>query len=282
MAEQTQLQQLEELMGVNPNEIITGDGVVLEVTPVGFIARAASIGIDLAAVVAVLWVLSATKVLSAFNFENRIISIVWAASLMVGLPTLVEQLTRGQSLGKRIMGLRVVRVDGGRVHPLQSIIRALAGIGELWLTFGIVAIITSLVSSTGRRVGDLLAGTLVITTKPPKDLAPLPQISQDMLLWARDADLAALPDGLSLACRQYLDRAPRLLPQQRQALGNYLYQAVQHHVQPAPPRQTSLEEYLSAVINERTLRDLEVAERSRTRQLRQRTEIQRIPFGLPS
>ena len=56
--------------------------------------------------------------------------------VLVGLPTLVETLTRGRSLGKIAAGLRVVRDDGGPVRFRHSFVRSLFMLVDFWLTGG--------------------------------------------------------------------------------------------------------------------------------------------------
>src|SRR5690625_7837757 len=63
---------------------------------------------------------------------------------LVGVPTLVETLTRGRSLGKLALGLQIVRDDGGPIRFRHAFIRALVGVGEIWLFGGMVAVIVSL------------------------------------------------------------------------------------------------------------------------------------------
>ena len=84
----------------------------------------------------------------------------WSRPSRSCCPTTVDTLTRGRSLGKLAMGIRIVRDDGGPLVFRQSLVRALVGIVELWLTFGTVALICSIVHPQGKRVGDILAGHL--------------------------------------------------------------------------------------------------------------------------
>src|SRR5699024_6049728 len=80
----------------------------------------------------------------------------------VGYPVLCELLLRGRSVGRLTMGTRVVRDDGGPVHVRQSLIRAVMATFEIWSTSGAVALTCSVIDRRSRRVGDLLAGTMVI------------------------------------------------------------------------------------------------------------------------
>jgi uncharacterized RDD family membrane protein YckC len=85
-----------------------------------------------------------------------------------------EVFFRGQSLGKRIMGIRVVRDDGSPVNPGASFLRNLLRFADTFLFFCPIALITMASSPGFRRLGDWAAGTLVVYTA--KSLAlPRPQ-----------------------------------------------------------------------------------------------------------
>jgi uncharacterized RDD family membrane protein YckC len=72
--------------------------------------------------------------------------------------------TTGQTLGKRLLGIRVVRVDGSRPSLGQAAARTLLRIVDVLPLLYIVGLITALASGPGRRqrVGDLAAGTYVV------------------------------------------------------------------------------------------------------------------------
>ncbi|RZK09857.1 MAG: RDD family protein, partial [Hymenobacter sp.] len=99
--------------------------------------------------------------------------ILWVMGLLVGIPYVFynlacEVLLNGQSLGKKAMDLRVVRLDGTAPRLgdyflrwlLRLVDTSLPGIG------GLVAIITIAASGKGQRLGDMAAGTTVISLKP--------------------------------------------------------------------------------------------------------------------
>ena len=66
------------------------------------------------------------------------------------------------------LGLRVVSDDGGPERFRQALFRALAGFIEIWMFAGGPAVICSLVSPKGKRIGDVFAGTMVISERAPK------------------------------------------------------------------------------------------------------------------
>ena len=74
----------------------------------------------------------------------------------------MESLWSGRTLGKAALGLRVVTVEGGPVRVRQSATRAIVGVFELWATFGSVAVLATILTRDNQRLGDLLAGTLVL------------------------------------------------------------------------------------------------------------------------
>jgi uncharacterized RDD family membrane protein YckC len=76
---------------------------------------------------------------------------------------------RGQSPGKRIMGIRVVRSDGSPVDPASSFLRNLLRFADTFLFFFPIALISMAASPGFRRLGDWAGGSLVVYT--PKAMA---------------------------------------------------------------------------------------------------------------
>lgn len=73
-----------------------------------------------------------------------------------------EVLRNGRTPGKRALGIRVVRDDGGRVGVLDSIIRNLIRIVDLLPGYYAVGLVSVLLSSSNKRLGDMAAGTVVV------------------------------------------------------------------------------------------------------------------------
>ena len=74
---------------------------------------------------------------------------------------LCEIFLNGQSLGKRQLNLKVVRLDGTQPGIGSYLLRWLLRPLDIWL-YGSVAIITILVNGKGQRLGDLAAGTTLV------------------------------------------------------------------------------------------------------------------------
>ena len=174
--------------------------------------------------------------------------------VIVGYPALFETLSRGRSLGKLALGLRVVSDDGGPERFRQALMRALLGVLEIWLTLGFLALVTSLLSTGGKRLGDIFAGTFVITERMPGRLAPTAPMSAlppVLVAWAATAELSGLADATAEAARQYLSRYYNFTPATREEFGRRIAATVAAQVTPPPPAGTSPPDYLSAVLAER-------------------------------
>src|SRR5690554_2816559 len=89
----------------------------------------------------------------------RALMILTAVGMIVVVPALVETLTRGRSLGRLAVGMRVVRDDGGPVSLRHAFTRALVGLVEIFGTLGMLALTVSVLSKRAKRLGDMLAGT---------------------------------------------------------------------------------------------------------------------------
>ena len=185
------------------------------------------------------------------------VALVGTVLVLVGYPVLFETLTRGKSLGKLIFGLRVVQEDGGPVRFRQSLIRALAGVFvDFWATFGAGAILSSLLSAKGKRVGDILAGTVVVLERVPVRRTAPPTVPPALAAWARSLDVTRLPDPLAIEARQYLGRQGELAPEVADGLGRRIATEIAQYVSPPAPPGTPAPAYIAAVLAERRERDL--------------------------
>lgn len=243
------------------NQLITGDGVTLDLRIAGLPSRSLALAVDLtvqvtllvAATILVEWVFAAGGSPGA----QAAISLAVVVTVLVGWPTLVETLTRGRSLGKIMMGLRVVRDDGGPTRMRHSLVRALAMVFlDFWVTSGIVGGISALSSSTSKRMGDHLAGTIVVGERIPREASRYAEIAMPppLAAWAVGLDLVAVPDELALNVRTFLHRAPSLDPAVRAATARRLATQTASHVRTPAPVGTPAEAYLMAVLAERTRR----------------------------
>jgi len=183
--------------------------------------------------------------------------VVLAVLVFIGYPTVLETLTGGRTVGKLAMGLRVVRDDGGPVRFRHALTRALVRTAVEWpgallppLTW-VASLWVMLVNPRGKRLGDLVAGTIVIHDRAPASWGWVPTLPPPLGAWAQALDLTGLDDDLALAVRHYLARNRQLREPARTRLGYSLASEVATVTTPPPPPGTPGWAYLSAVIAER-------------------------------
>ncbi|MDA8434924.1 MAG: RDD family protein [Actinomycetales bacterium] len=239
---------------------VTGEAVALDLRlaeiPSRMLALALDLVVQVAALMVVVWfsVAVATQTDSAAAAAISLVSVV---AIIVGLPTLVETLSRGRSLGKLAAGLRVVRDDGGPVRFRHAFVRALFMLVDFWISSGAVGLISALASSRSKRLGDHFAGTVVIRERVPVASA-VHQLAYAMPPalegWAATLDLTRLPDVTVLQARQFLARAASIAPGVRTTIGQQLAAEVASYVTPPAPLGTPPETYLLTVLTERMRR----------------------------
>lgn len=247
------------------SDLVTGEAVVLGLRTAKLPSRALAIALDLtvqwvALIVSVVVLSLAAPDLDAAG--GAALSLGITVFYLVALPVLVETLSRGRSLGKLAFGLRVVRSDGGPVRFRHALVRGLVGFAELIMFVGVPAVISSLVSTEGRRLGDIFAGTLVVRERVPgagrgqDTLPPLPpELMHTMGGELVALDLSAVPDGLWLAIRQYLGRIGQLDPAVSQSMAHRLVGDLVAHTGRAAPYGLHPAAYLGAVLAERQRRE---------------------------
>ncbi|GAB76791.1 hypothetical protein AUCHE_03_00080 [Austwickia chelonae NBRC 105200] len=180
--------------------------------------------------------------------------------VVVGIPTLTETLT-GRTLAKMMLGLRTLRDDGGPISFRHAFTRHMVGLIELYTLLGSPALVSGLLNGRAKRLGDFAAGTYVVRDRmtfpwPTPASVPLP-----LAAWASTADIAPLPDQLSLSIRELLRRAPQIRPEPRHQLAQHLAAQALRYVSPGPPLGTPPEIFLEAVLVERGRRDWERLQR---------------------
>lgn len=263
--------------------LITGDAVLLDLRTASFAVRMLSAAIDgvlqlgllIGGTIAIAWTAARVELDDGFVAAGIVAVSVLA---YVGYPVLCELLLHGRSVGRLVMGTRVVRDDGGPVHLRQSLLRAVMAMLEIWSTSGAIALTCSVIDRRSRRVGDLLAGTMVIQERM-RSLSPQRvEVPESLGRWVQGADVGRLPLTLMQDIRSFLPRAGTINPESRRELSRDLLRRTLPHVAPAPPPGTDPEEFLAAVLAERSRRDEERLRRSQERQRELSAEVRAVPF----
>ena len=240
------------------SEVVTGDAVVLDVQIAQLPVRAVSALIDITVIFVcymlglMLWATTLTQFDSALSAA---ILLIFTVLVIVGYPLAFETATRGRSVGKIVMGLRVVSDDGGPERFRQVLFRALASVVEIWMLAGSPAVICSILSPKAKRIGDIFAGTVVVSERGPR-LGPPPAMPPSLAWWASSLQLSGLNAGQAEVARQFLSRAPQLDRQLRQQMAYRIAGDVVSRIAPPPPPGAPPELVLAAVLAERHRREL--------------------------
>ncbi len=249
-------------------EVVTGEAVVLDLTVARFPSRILALMLDvLVQLVIIFFVATVAFVAGARHLNGASAAAVFLSGLvgvLIGYPVIFETLSRGKTLGKLALGIRVVSDDGGPERFRQALIRALSLVFiEFWLPpFNVIGLpaglITSMVSAKGKRLGDVFAGTFVIQERVPQrsDLAPaFTVVPPELAEWAEHLELSRVSDQTAAAASSYLRRFYQLVPAARAQLGLQLASAVAAQVSPPPPPGTPPAAFLGAVLAVRRERE---------------------------
>jgi uncharacterized RDD family membrane protein YckC len=247
---------------------LTGEAVHLDVRVARLGSRVLARLIDIVVQVTVFYALNILfdlllLLLTAIGlavFDGGSTNTVYVVSLvctLIGYPVLMETATRGRTLGKLVVGLRVVRDDGGPVAFRHALSRGLVGVALEWpgvilppITW-LVTIWTMLANPQSKRIGDQAAGTIVIHERTPAAWGWVPQMPPGLADWAATLDLTGLDDELALAVRHFLARNRTIREPARTQVGQRLAREVASVTNPPPPPNTPGWAYLAAVHAER-------------------------------
>jgi uncharacterized RDD family membrane protein YckC len=248
-------------------ELITGEAVALQLRPTSFVLRAAGGAIDFLTYaignIAIGWGLGAlVGWLGADDAIRQATSIVATVIGFIAIPTGVEIITQGKSLGRLAVGARIVRDDGGAIGFRHAFIRSLLGLIEIFGTSGGLAVIVALLNSKSKRLGDMLAGTYSQQERINGTPAPVFGVPYVLTEWAKTADVARMPDPLARRVSQFLGQAASMLPASRDRHARELANEVSVYVSPIP-NSAGAELFLAAVSVIRRERELEALQRER-------------------
>lgn len=252
---------------------ITGEAVVLNLRAANFMPRLGAALLD-AIVYLIVWgfllycLAEFTSVFAMDVAATEAVMLLAMILLMFIAPLLVEGFSHGRSLGKLAFGLRVVRDDGGTIRWRHAFTRCLTGVFELWMTFGSIAILSSLFNKHSKRLGDMMAGSYVIISRAPRLPSPMPDVPANMQQWAQVADVGRIPAGLASQTNSLIRNSATMHPNALAMLSHSVYVRLLEYVTPGPPAGVDQMSFMVGVMAERRNRDYEVLERQRQRRER--------------
>ncbi len=178
--------------------------------------------------------------------QQKIFSILLVASATLLVPLAVEALTRGSSLGKWAFSLRVVRDDGGPASLRHIFVRRLVGVIELTL-FGLPALVSMFLTTRGKRLGDLAAGTIVVR-QPTGALHPPLLMPPALAAWASTAVVLPVDRALRREALAFLRANAELAPAVRAAGGADLAERLRAYAETPVPAGAHPEQVIAAIL----------------------------------
>ncbi len=164
----------------------------------------------------------------------------------------LEWLLNGQTPGKRLLHIRVIKQGGYSLRFFDTLLRNLLRVVDFLPLFYGVGLTSLLLTRDSQRLGDLVAGTLVVYQEPVATDSLLPELpapdKSEIPLPA--AQLAAIPEeAISLAGQYLLSRA-EMAPRPRQEVAAELVHLI-HAASGLEPRAgQSIESFLAAVVRQ--------------------------------
>ncbi len=189
----------------------TPEGIEISIRPAGYPVRCCAYLIDVA--------------LQAFTLSAISGALGWAGAFGMGVffilvfainwfyPVLFELLPGAATPGKRIMGLEVMMADGLPITPVGSLIRNLMRVVDLLPALYGFGIVTMLLRSDARRIGDLAAGTLVAYRLKREETRFAPGTPQPPRV--------ALSERQQRAISAFAARVERLTPQRAEEIAEF-------------------------------------------------------------
>ena len=95
--------------------------------------------------------------------QRGLVALIFLPAMFYSL--LMHIIFNGRTVGKMLLKMRVVKIDGSPVHWSNFLVRWMLRLVDIWLFIGSIGILTILFSEKKQRLGDAAAGTVVISTK---------------------------------------------------------------------------------------------------------------------
>ena len=231
-------------------EVETPEHVVLDYEIAGLGSRALATIID--SILLVVWLLAVLVVLTSLVHTGRwlgvAMTIVSFASVW-GYFTFFEGLRRGQTPGKRRLGIRVVQDTGHAVTFGAAALRNLLRVADFLPPPYLIGALFVGLHPRGKRLGDLVAGTVVVRDRPAEASTreAIPSATGEL----EAVGVPELADEEFRFLREYVERADSLPPEIRTRLAGRLTERLAARF---PGRDTDPVRFLTALYRDELAR----------------------------
>ena len=239
--------------------IETPEQTALEFAIAGIGSRFLALALDTLIQLSVFAIVVIGAVVLAGTLFARVSNSMWImASMLLLIFTLFygyfaafEALWNGQTPGKRLLRIRVIKDTGRPITPSESVGRNLMRIvDQLPFLYG-VGIASAALSRQNKRLGDFVAGTIVVHERELQDVRPLWQAPQSSAIsLARYGAERLTADEFALV-EAFLNRRDSLTPEVRFRMGEEIARRIKPKLSLPPENLPSNERLLEAVVAER-------------------------------
>jgi uncharacterized RDD family membrane protein YckC len=207
-------------------EVETPEGIALHLRAAGIFPRAAAWAIDAAIRLVILTVLA--MIFGQLGQAGEGLFLLALFAMMWLYPVLFEVLRDGQTIGKKAMGLRVIHANGTPVGWLASSVRnLLRTVDALPFLYGF-GLLAGLFDPHSRRLGDMVAGTLVVHADKPRTPLAAPQVPVVASPWplaaVEQSAIVAYAERMGTLTSERSEELAELLPMLTQAKGGVAVQ----------------------------------------------------------
>jgi len=173
-------------------------------------------------------------------------------SLYNGYFILTEWLMNGQTPGKRMLQIRVIKHGGFALSFFDTLLRNLLRVVDFLPLFYGVGLTSLLLTRDSQRLGDLVAGTLVVYQEPVETDSLLPDLTapSDSEPPLSATQLAMIPDPVIALAGEYLRTRTEMAPRPRQELAAELVSLVRTTSGLEPRPVQGVENFLVTVVRQ--------------------------------
>jgi uncharacterized RDD family membrane protein YckC len=185
---------------------------------------------------------------------------VWATAMGVlgsfalynGYFIILEWLLNGQTPGKRMLHIRVIKQGGYALRFFDTLLRNLLRVIDFLPLFYGVGLTSILLTRDSQRLGDLVSGTLVVYQEPVQTESLLPDLPapEELESPLPAVQLAAIPEEVISLAGQYLRSRSEMAPRPRQEVAAALVDLVRETSGLEPRPAQGVESFLTAVVRQ--------------------------------
>jgi uncharacterized RDD family membrane protein YckC len=235
--------------GRDSEGIITPEAVLLDVETAGFASRILAGLLDLTIQLVVFTILTVIIGIAFAGDESGVQTTIAIVTFFVlfAYPISFETWLRGRTPGKIALGIRAVTLDGAPIRLREATLRAMGGVVDRLLPpGGITGALFVTFTPRHQRVGDLIAGTIVIRDPEKYVVSPALWFSapRGLEAYAETIDPTAITVEQYTVIRSFLTRGSRLSVPIRNSLARDLANRLSARVRHTPPQHVPPEAFL--------------------------------------